>query len=94
MEGSTILEYIKVFFEHWQTLVGAFLGASAPFLLWWFAEKYRKHIEQIQYLYYLQRMIVDQINLLIDARETVEKFLNQRIKTLITHIDENPSTAY
>lgn len=98
---NVIVEYIisiwsgvRIFLSSWQTLIGAFLGASAPFLLWRFAENYREKKETKQYLYYLQRMIVDQINLLNDADNTIKDFINLKINVFLARIDENPVTAY
>jgi hypothetical protein len=85
---------VAVFLSNWQTLMGAFLGASAPFLLWRFAENYREKKGTQQYLYYLQRMIVDQINLLNDADNTIKNFINLKMNVFLERIDENPVTAY
>lgn len=98
---NVIVEYIisiwggvRVFLISWQTLIGAFLGASAPFLLWRFAENYREKKETKQYVYYLQRMIVDQINLLNDAEETVKNFIISKVDVFIARIDKDLATAY
>src|SRR3989344_5040157 len=90
----SIWSNVKVFLSSWQGLIGSFVGASAPFLLWRFAENYREKRETKQYLYYLQRMIVDQINLLNDADNTIKNFINSKIDIFLSRIDENPTTAY
>lgn len=70
------------------------IGAITPLFIVWLVEKYKQRKTRKEYLYFLERMIVDQINMLIETRETTTKFLNQRIDTLINNINNNPNTAY
>lgn len=73
---------IKIVYK-WQDLIGAIIGASAAFLLWWFAEKYQQHRKRKQDLYYLHRIIADQINNLMDIRDTIKKFVEEKLHYLI-----------
>jgi len=85
---------ILLFLDHWQTLVGSIIGASMPFLFWWVIEQYRKRKKKKEYLYYLERIVVDQINLLIELRDTVQKFLNLRLNTILESINNTPDLTY
>lgn len=78
----------------WQTLVGSAVGAVTPLFILWYAEWYKEKKEDEQYLYFLQRSIVDQINLVVEMRETIIIFLDSKISVLLNNIDSNPSSAY
>jgi len=78
----------------WQDLVGAFLGASAPFLLWWFAQKYEKGQARKEHLYYLARVLNDQVNTIIGVKKTIEAFLANQLSDLLTNIENNPEGVY
>ena len=80
--------------DHWQTLAGSLIGAAIPFLLWGYIEQYNKRKRKKEYLYYLQRVIVDQINLIIEIRETTQKFLDFKLNILLHNISSNPNSAY
>ncbi len=83
------------FIYKWQEIIGAIIGASTPFVLWWFAEKYRQYREKKEYLYYLERLLVDQINTIIDVRNTIEAFINERLEKITTSIKSSTgSSAY
>lgn len=88
------LNEVKELLHNWQALIGSTIGASAPFLLWWLAEKYRERKEKKQYLYYLHRLIVDQINLLAEVEDTARKFLDDKLNALLDNIDKDPVSAY
>jgi hypothetical protein len=78
----------------WQAFVGAIIGASAPFILWWFAETYRQRRARKEYLYYLEKLLVDQINMINDVKRTIEFFISKRLVELIDNIKANASEAY
>jgi len=65
-----------------------------PFLLWWIAEKYRQSRERKEYLYYLERVLVDQINMINDADQTIRTFLEEKLGELLNNIQSNPSEVY
>jgi len=96
--NETFFRYaVDSFVDHlyrWQTLVGAFIAVLAPIILWLFSEYFKERKNRKQYLYYLQRMIVDQINLLIDTRGTINDFVGQKVDNLLSRIDQNPESAY
>jgi hypothetical protein len=71
--------------HEWQDLIGAILGASAAFFVWYFAEKYKQRREFNEKLYYIHRLLIDQINSVIDTQETIERFLDQKLGFLIDH---------
>ncbi|MDP2641000.1 MAG: hypothetical protein Q8P39_00450 [Candidatus Yanofskybacteria bacterium] len=52
----------------WRALIGAFVGAAAPFTLWWFTELYNKTTRREEYLLYLQRHVADQMNMINDTK--------------------------
>lgn len=89
-----MLENFISILDRWQTLVGAFIGATMPFLLWGYIEQHNKQKKRKEYLYYLQRVIVGQINLLVEIRDTTQIFLDSKLDTLLDRIDANPDSAY
>lgn len=78
----------------WQALVGAIIGASAPFLLWWFTEIRQESKKKKNYLYYLERTVVDQINLIVEAEHTINQFCTEKLETVLSNIKSNPHDAY
>lgn len=70
------------------------IGASAPFVLWWFAEKYQQYRKREENLYYLHRIIADQINTLIDTRNTITKFVDETLPYLIDEPRTESETQY
>ncbi len=78
----------------WQDLIGAIIGASAPFILWWFAGKYSRYNRRKEDLYYLHRTIADQINTLLDTRDTITKFINEKLTQLIDKPRPENDTQY
>jgi len=78
----------------WQTLVGSLLGAVSPLVIILLFEKYKHRQETREYIYYLHRIVVDQINSLIEIRTTIERFLASAIKAVIENVDKNPDYAY
>jgi len=78
----------------WQTLVGAAIGAMSPFLLWWTAEKIRRGEDHRKKLYFIEKLLVDQINNVLDAKKTIRRFVNIQLKELICHIQENHPNAF
>ncbi|MBU1557552.1 hypothetical protein KKC45_01165 [Patescibacteria group bacterium] len=85
---------IKSIIFNWQTLLGAVIGASAPFLLWWFTEVFIRRRRNKEDLYYLEKVVVDQINLLSDIEMTIERFLTLKVKELINNINDTPPESY
>lgn len=89
-----ILDYMIKLLDHWQTLVGSAIGAITPLFILWYVEWNKSKKEKKEYLYFLERVIVDQINALIETENTIKNFISTKIKTLLNHIDENPDDAY
>ena len=83
--NSNMIDFIK----EWQTLIGAAIGASMPVLFWFFVEWRRRKRERIEGLYYLERILVNSINSLIDTHSTVVDFLEGNIEKTIENIQEN-----
>lgn len=84
---------IEIVFK-WQTLIGALIGASAPFLLWFATEFYRRKIKREQDLYYLVRLLTDQLNNVADMKLTVENFMKNKFSELLININNYPSGTY
>lgn len=85
---------LKEFIKEWQVLVGSLIGAATPFLLWLFTQKHIKKEAEKEYLCYLERIIVNQVNSLFSIEETMKKFIDQNLKDLINNIKRTPKTAY
>lgn len=88
------MKYLIEFLHRWQELFGAIIGASAPFILWWFAERYKKRKSQKESLYYLERLLVDQINMVQEVKRAIQDFINNGLNQLRVNIRGNPQTAY
>lgn len=78
----------------WQTLAGAFIGAMTPLFILFIKEKHDEKKARKEYLYYLERLIVDQLNMIVEVRNTTQRFLNVKIERLLANIERNPDTAY
>lgn len=78
----------------WQTLIGSFLGAMTPFLLWWITEKYRQKKNYKDNLYFLEKILVDQINDTIEMKKTILDFIDKRLNELVKHIKNNAPDAF
>ncbi|GEM_PF-993517 len=90
----TNVEIIKKLLFDWQQLTGAIIGASAPFVLWWIVEKYQQRKLKRENLDYLERLIVDQINMIIEIERVIRTFIDNRLGELIKNINANPDNAY
>lgn len=89
-----IFSSIKDHLFIWQTLIGSIIGAITPLFILWCAEIYKVRKEKKVYLYYLQRLIIDQINSLIDIRQTTIDFIDNKLDVLVKNIDENGKLVY
>ncbi|MDA1317012.1 MAG: hypothetical protein O3B87_03230 [bacterium] len=78
----------------WQSLIGSAIGAMSPFLLWWVTDSIRKSKNYYDNLYYLERLIVDQANNVLEAESTIRVFSEVKIKLLIQNIKENNQNSY
>lgn len=78
----------------WQTIIGSVGGVVVPLFVLWCAEKYKERKQTRKYLYYLQRIIVDQINAVVEIQDTATKFLDLRLSTLLNNIESSASDAY
>lgn len=78
----------------WQALIGAFLGAMSPFLLWWFTDIIKKRKKHFDNLYYLERLLVDQINNVLDADKTIRNFIDTKINDLIENVKKNNTNSF
>ena len=72
----------------WQGLIGAFMGAVAPLLLWFFIKFLEKREKYKDDLYYLERTLVSAINNVIDTEETIKNFLDNKLIELLNNIED------
>lgn len=77
-----------------QFVIGSIVTFIAAYLYGYIKDKKDDKKATKRHLYYLQRLIVDQINLLIDTRCTIVKFIDERIAALLANVDRNPGPAY
>lgn len=82
------------FFYKWQTLFGAFIGAATPFLLWWVAERYQKKKKYVDELYFLEKILVDQINNVIEMKKNIIFFRDNQLNKLVENIKNNKSDKF
>ncbi len=76
------------FLFDWQSLIGAFVGASLPLFFWFFTEWYKNKKLQKQNLILTEKFLVHNINNFVDNRKTVKKFIEVKLKKLINIISE------
>lgn len=82
------------FLDRWQDLVGALIGAFSAFAVWWIAKRVDDKEKNIQNLVYLERLLVDQLNSVNEARNTLSLFIKGNLQELINNIGKNPPAAY
>lgn len=90
---STSTVMISVLHD-WQDLTGAFIGAIGAFLVWFVANWWEQKRLYKRNIYSLDRMIVDQINMVCDIRNTIAKFLDEKIPEAIKRIEGEAPDAY
>ncbi len=81
----------KIINQPWFSFV---IGALVTLVATYLFDYIKNRKEQKQYLYFLQRILVDQINNLIEIRHTAISFLDKQLKRLIHNIDSNADSAY
>ncbi len=87
-----ILNLYKIY--KWQSLIGAFIGAATPFILWWITEKYRQRRDYINNLYFLEKILVDQINDTLEIEKNITDFIDKRLNKLVENIKNNDSNTF
>ncbi len=92
--ASNIVHGIMNKLFDWQSLAGALIGAFAAFAVWWVSEKARKKNEYKEGVYYLERLLVDQLNSSYEAKNTLQLFIDNKLTELLQNISTNPLTAY
>lgn len=82
------------FIHEWQALIGALVGAATPISLWFLKEWYQKRKNHKDNLYRLEKLLVYNINNVVDARNTIYSFIENKLEELIEHIKQNNDKAY
>lgn len=82
------------FIDKWQALIGALVGAAAPISLWFLKELYRRHKNHKDNLYRFEKSLVHDINNVVDARNTIYNFIEDKLGELIKHIRQNNNDVY
>lgn len=70
------------------------IGSASTFLVTWLIDCSRNKKQKKEYLYYLQRMIVDQVNSLVEVKNTIKRFMDLKLSELLKNIENNPNSAY
>jgi len=78
----------------WQALIGALVGAAAPISLWFLKELYERRKNRKDNLYRLEKLLVYNINNVVDARNTIYNFIENKLKELIERIKQREDGAY
>ena len=74
--------------KNWQNLAGAFLGAATPISFWFFVEWNRKRKKSKEDLYYLEKLLIYDINAVIENHRTIKYFIEKRLTELISRINQ------
>ena len=82
------------FIYKWQALIGALVGAATPISLWFLKELYQRHKNHKDDLYRLEKFLVYNINNVVDARNTIYNFIENKLGELIERIKQNTDNAY
>lgn len=85
---------LKSILYNWQSLAGSLIGASTPFILWLLAERHKEKQERKKKLYYLQRILVGQINSLLEIKETLNIFSKNSLQYLINELANPKNNNY
>ncbi len=83
------LESIINLFYSWQALIGSFIGAAAPLVIWFFIQRHENIKKRKDNLYYLERLLVFNINLVGDTYRTVNKFINENLQFLMDNVQSH-----
>ena len=73
--------------KEWQIFLGALVGYPIPITFWFFAEWYQSLRKRKKNLNYLEKILVNNINKVIDTRKTIKDFIDIRLTKLIENID-------
>jgi hypothetical protein len=69
------------------------IGSASTFLVSWFINFLKNKKERKDHIYFLERVIVDQINLVLEIKKTISDFIKKIDDTIIS-IDKNNAGAY
>lgn len=81
----------SVFNQPWFNFI---LGGVVTFFVSFFLSYINSKKERKNYLYFLERVIVDQMNYTIDMKRTIINFLEGNLKDLIQNIESSSDEAY
>ncbi len=70
------------------------VGSAVTFFATWLFDKIKSSQSHRQYLYYQYRMIIEQINMVIETERTIITFLDTKLAKLISNIDNNPENSW
>lgn len=85
---SEFIDTLISILKNWQNLLGAFLGAAIPISFWFYIEWYRKRKKFKEGLYYLEKLLVYNINAVGESHRTIKDFIKNRLVELIDRIDQ------
>lgn len=83
------MDKIKIIIDYmnnWQTLFGALIGGLMPITFWFFTEWRRKIKERKENLYYIERALVLNINIVISSYRAIDKFLKENLQLTIDSV--------
>jgi hypothetical protein len=83
----SINEFINIL-KNWQSILGAFLGAATPISFWFYIEWNRRREKQKESLYYVERLLVYNINAVIESHKTIKIFIENHLARLIEGINQ------
>ena len=77
--------------KEWQELIGSFLGASIPIVFWFFVRYVESRSDRKESLLYMQKNLVQNINMLIDTNDTLRKFVKTQLGDLKKNVKQRIS---
>lgn len=78
----------------WQTFYGAALGAATPIVVYILAERHKSHTAHKQYLVYVLQALGDQIETVVNARDTIKSFVNGPLTNHIKQLEHPAPDTY
>lgn len=86
-------EPIRNFLFSWQSLAGAFLGAISPIIIILLTRKLSEQEKYSNNLLLTQKLLVDNINSVVTARDDIRQFIDTRLQKLIVDIQDRIKTG-
>jgi hypothetical protein len=85
------MESFVSFLREWQDLIGAIIGASLPFAFWFITNYILNKQKHKNDLLYLEKMVVSNMNNVLDIEIIISEFITKKLLTLEKNIPQRTS---